>query len=392
MSTEGRDWEQQFASGYSSLDITISVQSAMSATVPHIPWQKLPASPTNSTCKVWLLQAGSLDLPYDLVLLPGPNQHQPSPPPPEQRKWFSVSDFVFLVQHLSTGNYYLFDLGMCKDLIQHSTPAVRKNTLPSFRNYPASVADLLRKFGTKDQQPGNVKAVIFSHLDFDHIGDFGQDGFERAELWLGPTACSAARPGYPLDEKGAVFADDLPICRTVEWDLPSALLNNARRKALEVAKAKSYYAGIDLRVPSGGWSRIGAFSAVGDIFSDGSLYVVDAPGHAVGHQMLLVRVGNDGDDFILLSGDCFHHPTLLEDPLLTSRPPFGETSMHKDPETSIETLFRTRRCAEDAHVWVVGAHDFSVAAAVSGGRQQVEGLVPLDEWRTKGWKSKVEHS
>jgi glyoxylase-like metal-dependent hydrolase (beta-lactamase superfamily II) len=347
------------------------------------------------------MQAGGLDLPYDLVLLPGPNQLNSSVADsvPNQ-SWkkgdmFFVPDFVFLIEHVATRNTYLFDLGMRKDLERHSTPAVVANVLPNFKSYPASVVDILKKHGISSQQPEYIKAAIFSHLHFDHIGDFGKSGLDSAEIWVGPTACSAARPGYPLDAKGVVFSEDIgnPRRKIVEFTPPTSLLNEGRRRTFESAKSAGRYDGIDLREPVGGWSALGAFEAAGDIFGDGSMYVIDAPGHAIGHQMLLVRVKispggatTSEDDFILLSGDCFHHPAMLKDPLLTARPPYSKASMHGDSEQAIDTMFRARRCAEEENIWVVGAHDFSISDSVAPGKLAVEGLVLLHEWRSKGWK------
>lgn len=41
-----------------------------------------------------------------------------------------------------------------------------------------------------------------------------------------------------------------------------------------------------------------------DVFGDGSVRILGAPGHTPGHQVLLVRLKNAG--FVLLSGDLFH--------------------------------------------------------------------------------------
>jgi glyoxylase-like metal-dependent hydrolase (beta-lactamase superfamily II) len=366
---------------------------------PTLPWHGIPTSKTASTCRVFLMQAGGLVLPTDLVLLPGSNKANSSldgDSSEAEKDTFFVPDFVFLIEHLATGDNYVFDLGMRKDL-ENSTPAVVQNMLSKFKSTPESPVDILKKHGTTEQQPSFVKAVIFSHLHFDHIGDVGKSGFSKAEIWIGPSTCSSARPGFPADTKSSVFSDDLPrdgSRRIVEFKLPSAMLDDKRKKAIRDATENGNYEAIELREPEGGWFGLGAFEAAFDLLKDGSIYLIDAPGHMAGHQMLLVRVktGVNGaqDDFVLLAGDCFHHPAMLGNPLLTARPPFSKSSMHGDPETAINTMFRTRRCAQEKNIWVVGAHDFTISRAVSPNTDTVDGLVLLTDWHKRGWKQQLQ--
>lgn len=106
--------------------------------------------------------------------------------------------------------------------------------------------------------------------------------------------------------------------------------------------------------------------------------------------MLLVRVKTNStdarEDFVLLAGDCYHHLAMLGDLLLCARPPFNKLSMYSDPETAIDMTFRTKRCAEEEYVWVVGAHDFREMDCVSPKTHTVKDLVPLMDWRERGWK------
>lgn len=370
--------------------------SVMPTTPPILPWYGIPASRTGSTCRVYLMQAGGLDLRTDDVLLPGPNVPTPASDADAKQQRiesFFVPDFVFLIEHPSTGDKYIFDLGMRKDL-ENSPPSVVQGMLKKFKTFPESPVDILMKYGSLEQHPSAMKAVIFSHLHFDHIGDAGEGGFSRAELWLGPSTCTSARPGYPLDVTSPIFSNALPADgskKIVEFKLPSNLLDDKRRESFENALLQGKYEGIELRGPVGGWFGLGAFERCFDLFNDGSAYLIDAPGHMEGHQMLLLRVkiGLHGttDDFVLLAGDCFHHPAMLADPLLTARPPFyNKSSMHEDPETAIDTMYRTRRCAEEDNLWVVGAHDFSLFDALGTNTNSLDCLFLLTEWRKNGWK------
>jgi glyoxylase-like metal-dependent hydrolase (beta-lactamase superfamily II) len=357
--------------------------------MPHAPqdtpWYDIPASNTGSICRVYVMQAGGLDILIDDALLPGPNipaSNIDFDSKEREKKVFFAPDYVFLIEHLATGDKYFFDLGMRKDL-ENSPPSVIKGMLSKYNTFPESPVDILKKHGTPEQQPSTVKAVIFSHLHFDHIGDAGKAGFTKADLWLGPSTCTVARPGYPVDNESPVFSTDLAKHsnrKIVEFRLPSSLLDDKRKTAFENALLRGYYDGIDLYGPPGGWFGLGAFERCFDLFDDGSAYLIDAPGHMAGHQMLLVRVnigsGGMADDFVLLAGDCFHHAAMLADPLLTARPPFYKSSMHGDPETAIDTMYRTKRCAEEENIWVVGAHDFSVGEALCQNTNPLKWLVP----------------
>jgi glyoxylase-like metal-dependent hydrolase (beta-lactamase superfamily II) len=364
----------------------------MADTYPELPWYGIPSSKTGSLCQVHLMQAGSLALPHDLVLLPAPNAYLDHDSKEQERAMFLVPDFAFLIEHLASGNKYMFDLGMRQDL-ENCTPAVVQNVLPNFKCSPESPVAILKEHGTAEQQPSMVKAVLFSHTHFDHCGDFGKVDFSKAELWMGPSTCTSVRPGYPIDEKSTVFTTDLPkdgSRKIVEFKLPSDKLDEKRKAAIKVAEEKGNYEGIKWHEPESGWFGLGAFEAAFDLFNDGSAFLIDAPGHAPGHQMLLVRVKtglpDTGDDFILLAGDCYHHPAMLGNPLLTARPPFSEVSMHSDPDAAVDTMFRTKRCAEEKNIWVVAAHDFSIKDFVSPNTDAVKGLVLLTDWREKGWK------
>ncbi|KAF2121742.1 hypothetical protein BDV96DRAFT_482477 [Lophiotrema nucula] len=372
---------------------------AQATSSPDLPWHELPPSLTGATCKVYLYQAGSLDLPEDLVLLPGPNEPNESTKPKDQRdsskRMVHLPDYVFFIEHTATGDYYQFDLGMRTDM-ENLPPFVKDNVLPGKPCYPVAAGKLLKELGSEEQQPEKVKAVFFSHLHFDHIGDGAKEGFTNAELWVGPTACTYARPGHPIDENGAVLSENLPMNgsrKIVEPSISDGILKNAGDKRVGlVAKSKNEgkYEAVELRETT--WIGLGAFDRGFDVFGDGSAYLLDSPGHSAGHQMMLIRVkahksaSGEEDDFVLLAGDCFHHPAILKDPKRTARPPYSKHCMHTDPEVAVDTIYRTRALAERSNVWVVGAHDHSVGDGIGPGKQEIEGLVLLNDWKMKAWK------
>ena len=52
--------------------------------------------------------------------------------------------------------------------------------------------------------------------------------------------------------------------------------------------------------------QIGQFPAF-DYFQDGSLYLIDSPGHCIGHLCALVRTTTNPDTFVFLGADAAHH-------------------------------------------------------------------------------------
>lgn len=220
-------------------------------------------------------------------------------------------------------------------------------------------------------------------------------------MWVGPTTCTYARPGYPDAEDAPVLSENFPtdgsrkIVEAFVSDARLAADGDSRVGKVAAGQKEGKYEAIELRdVGDEGWVGVGAFDRAWDVFGDGAAYLVDAPGHSAGHQMLLVRVtaGVEGEDdnFVVLAGDCYHHPDLLKDPERTARPPYTKGTMHVEPKTAIDTIWRTRAFAVKDNIWVLGAHDFSVGDALGKGKQgekEIEGLVMVNKWRENGWKS-----
>ncbi|KAH7394075.1 hypothetical protein DE146DRAFT_660673 [Phaeosphaeria sp. MPI-PUGE-AT-0046c] len=366
----------------------------MSSSRPDLPWYPIPTS--TATCRVYIMQAGGLYIPTNLTLLPGPNQPNESTKrdaATQDEKTFYAPDYVFLIEHTATSKKYIFDLGMRKDL-ENLPPLLVEKILPQFKCEPESPADILNKYGAPEQQPENIKAVIFSHMHFDHVGDGAQAGFADAEMWIGPTSCTYARPGYPIAPRAATLSETLPVDgsrKIVEAYIPDDMLEAAgdpRAGKVMDGMRKGLYAGIDLKKPE--WIGLGSFERAYDVFGDGAAYIIDAPGHSAGHQIMLIRTTSKAEGestFVLLGGDCYHHPVLLRDPRRTARPPYSKECMHAEPDVAIETIWRTRKMAERGEVWVVGAHDFSAGEGIEKGKKVLEGLVEINGWKVKGWKN-----
>lgn len=225
-----------------------------------------------------------------------------------------------------------------------------------------------------------------SHYHFDHTGDPSTFP-STTELVVGPGFKEATLPGFPTKA-------DAPL----------------READLEGHEIREIEFTDDLKT--------GPFQAV-DFFGDGSFYLVNTPGHCIGHMAGLARTskagqGTDSDTFIMMGGDLCHHggevrpsPYLpLPDPLPSSLA-LGGLSLAAFRELNIkrgrdpagpfidpgiihneEELFETIRGAQiadaDPNIWLVLAHDLALFD---------EGISKFPEaandWEAKGWKEKT---
>jgi glyoxylase-like metal-dependent hydrolase (beta-lactamase superfamily II) len=88
-----------------------------------------------------------------------------------------------------------------------------------------------------------------------------------------------------------------------------------------------------------------------DVFGDGSVMIISAPGHTPGHQVLLVELENTGP--VLLSGDLYHFRKSRE----LRRVPLFNTDAEETLRSmdKIEALLK----AEQATLWI--EHDQALA-------------------------------
>lgn len=181
--------------------------------------------------------------------------------------------FSFLIEHPANGRKVLFDLGMRKDW-ENLAPAIvgQIRNVGTKITVDKGVADILHDGGVK---PDTIEAIIWSHYHCDHIGDVSTFPKSTA-LVVGPDFREHLVPGYPTDKDAPIRESDYegrPL-RQIEFDDSSIM--------------------------------IGQFRAT-DYFGDGSFYLLDSPGHAVGHMCALCRTTTSPDTFIFLGGDCAHH-------------------------------------------------------------------------------------
>ena len=242
---------------------------------------------------------------------------------------------------------------------------------------------------------GPVTCLINTSWHFDHTGDLSL--FPRsAELIVGPAFISneLLMPGYPTNKRSAMMDSDFE-----------------GREVREIEFSNKF--------------KIGQFQAH-DLLGDGSFYVLNVPGHAVGHISGLART--TPDTFVFMGGDVCHfggsfrptiykplpaeisvdipldkkrfrlpyscsmftscHPLKNESEEKARTTPYyqvttAEGSWYIDPPTAQDSINKLEEFDADPNVFVCIAHD--------GGLNDVVDWFPhgtLNDWKKKGWKEK----
>jgi len=154
--------------------------------------------------------------------------------------------------------------------------------------------------------PADVTHVAFSHMHFDHVGS--------ANLFSGSTLL------IQRAEHEAAFAEDAPV----------ELFD--RQLYGDLADSETVFLDGDH-----------------DVFGDGRVLILSAPGHTPGHQVLFLDLEETGP--IVLSGDLYHFPESRE---LRRVPQFNS-----DAEQTLESMDRIEDFLEErrAELWI--EHDFA---------------------------------
>ncbi|KAK4168370.1 beta-lactamase-like protein [Cladorrhinum sp. PSN259] len=236
-----------------------------------LPPPNLNIPPSSSTVSVSAINTTS-------TLHGGPTSLMVSPPI-QGHNWLAAPIYSFLIHHPPTNRRLLFDLGIRKDF-QNLSPVIyhRLQEFGCKITVTKDVRDILEENGLATR---DIEAVVWSHHHFDHTGDMTRFG-SQTKLIVGPEFREKMLPGYPANPSSTILESDYEGRELEELDF-----QNGKYKTL----------------------KIGRFGAV-DYFGDGSFYLLDSPGHTVGHLCALARVQSDGNksSFVFLAGDSFHHP------------------------------------------------------------------------------------
>ncbi|KAJ0420591.1 beta-lactamase-like protein [Aspergillus carlsbadensis] len=203
--------------------------------------------------------------------------------PVEGFKGLDLPIYAFLISNRN--RHIVFDLGLRRDY--ESLPPCIASLL---RNAPyiatsANVSEILDADDSGlNVRSSDIEAVIWSHHHYDHTGD--PSTFPPStKLVVGPGVLDVIAGGYPKNPTATVLESDL-----------------SGREIHEIAFGESETADRSVGV--------GPFAGV-DYFGDGSFYLLDAPGHSVGHMCALVRVTTAPDTFIFMAADACHHPGAI---------------------------------------------------------------------------------
>lgn len=269
-----------------------------------------------------------------------------------------VPSMCFLIRHPRTGHNVVFDLGLRKVLADYP-PEIRPHleTRQPIRIEP-DACDSLRNGGL---QPGDIDAVILSHVHYDHVGTPSE--FSKAKFVVGFGTRHLLQHGMKYHSAAKFEPDLLPLDRTIE--LP--LQKDPPQYTKPIANDCDPSPGLSTLVDGveHEWKPLGPFANTIDVFGDGLVYIVDSPGHLVGHLNVLTRVAQNR--WVYLAGDACHHKRILDGQAeMATWPENGmRVCIHSDRPVAEETVRRIRKFRDDGGlggqemVEVVLAHDLA---------------------------------
>ena len=210
----------------------------------------------------------------------------------------------YLIEH--DKGRLLWDSGLPLSVVGKGEITVRPGIEQSYKR------SLIQQLNEMDIQPEMVNFIALSRMHSDHVGAAKE--FKQATLLI----------QQPEFEAAFTNVADYPV---FDFSVYKELENNKRQ------------------ILNGDF----------DIFGDGSVMILNAPGHTPGHQVLLLRLKNYGP--LLLSGDLYHFVKSRE---LKAIPTFNvDAAQTLESMEKIEGII----ASEKATLWI--EHNLALAKTLN---------------------------
>lgn len=255
-----------------------------------------------------------------------------------------VPSMCFLIQHSGhdgKSTKMVFDLGIKRDLNQYAQGMqAHISKRQPIHTQPDCKASL--EAGGLNAA-SDIDYVIPSHTHWDHIGTPGD--YPNSKFIVGSGTFHIFKngaPHYPAD----MFEKE-PLPPSHSYELPPT----PDSKSKDIAGSQQ----TDHK-----WTPLGPFPNTIDFFGDGSVYLIDAPGHLQGHTNLLACIGES--KWVYLGGDCCHDYRILsgeKDIAMYDDGHGGQRSVHSDLPTAkqtLQTILKAMKANGDSIEWII-AHD-----------------------------------
>ncbi|KAI0123380.1 beta-lactamase-like protein [Xylariales sp. AK1849] len=245
---------------------------------------------------------------------------------------FYMYDWCFYIYHKATGQRILWDLGISDDRNLY-TPFILNYHWPSC-NPVGPRRRLVDQLADLDVAAETIDAVIFSHAHWDHCRPPKHE-FPNAKIVFGPGTASHCSPGHMLD------GDIRPM---VQWD---------SRFFGDKSVQTEFFDELE-----GRWTAWCSFDRAMDYFGDGSLWIMDAPGHMPGNLSACARLASG--EQVLLSGDCCHSRDIFigrRQIANVDMPDGSKFCLHENLDDSLATIGALREAVDDYGMHIAMAHD-----------------------------------
>ena len=215
--------------------------------------------------------------------------------------------------------------------------------------------DVVASLAAGGLTPDEIDYIVLSHVHWDHVGMPSDFQGPHTRFIVGPGSLDLLNGtnNVSVGSHSHFEKDLLPLERTIE--LPSVdLAFNAQMEKMSTTTS-SGNTGVNLPP----WQPLNeVLPHTIDLFGDGSLHIVHAPGHLPGHINVLARTGQSKS--VYLAGDACHDVRLFDGThnIATWEDDNGKLCcIHVDRVKAAETIGRIRDLAQSGDVEVVFAHN-----------------------------------